>query len=475
MRLERGDSGNVFNVINVYHLSCAACCSKAPRHPRCSSLSRRSWRRTRTCGARCPSSTGPFQVAGISAPVDIVRDADAVPHIFASTKLDASTASATPTRRIACGRWSFSAASATAGCPKSSARRRSPTDRFLRTVGFGRAARAAWDAPAAGRDEPRSNAYVAGVNAFIATHHGSRLPPEFTLLRFEPEPWTGPDVLVWVKMMAWDLSANYSLELLRHDIAATRRRGSVRRAAAAVPGRRTEHPRAPRDMPLDEAAHGSCRAPTRRTSCGPSGLLPAAVLKRPRSPSLRGPSAVRRPLRCRGIGGALGSNNWVVDGTLTATGKPLLANDPHLGAQMPSLWYLAHMSAGDFDVIGATLPGAPAVAIGRNRFIAWGETNVIADVEDLYRERLDPTGTRAEFRGAQEPLRIVPETIVVKGAQPVQRRRAHHAARPARLRRHQRQQRRSRRRCQAPAPLEPLAFRWTALDATTRRSPRSCA
>ena len=97
---------------------------------------------------------------------------------------------------------------------------------------------------------------------------------------------------------------------------------------------------------------------------------------------------------------ALGSNNWVVDGTLTASGKPLLANDPHLGTHVPSLWYLAHMSAGDFDVIGATLPGAPAVAIGRNRFIAWGETNVAADVEDLYREHLDPSGTSAEFRGA---------------------------------------------------------------------------
>ena len=82
-----------------------------------------------------------------------------------------------------------------------------------------RAARSAWDRLPRGRGR-QIDAYVAGVNAFIAAHHGRRLPPEFTLLRFEPEPWTGPDVLVWVKMMAWDLSANYSLELLRHDIAA---------------------------------------------------------------------------------------------------------------------------------------------------------------------------------------------------------------------------------------------------------------
>src|SRR5262245_28260244 len=95
-----------------------------------------------------------------------------------------------------------------------------PQDRFLRTVGFGRAARSAW---AAMPDWAKAqiNAYVAGVNAFIATHHGAKLPPEFTLLRFEPEPWTGPDVVVWVKMMAWDLSANYSFELLRHDLLRT--------------------------------------------------------------------------------------------------------------------------------------------------------------------------------------------------------------------------------------------------------------
>src|SRR5262249_52843138 len=114
---------------------------------------------------------------------------------------------------------------------------------------------------------------------------------------------------------------------------------------------------------------------------------------------------------------ALGSNNWVVDGTLSATGRPMLANDPHLSSKTPSTWYLAHVSAGDFDMIGATLPGTPAVAIGRNRYIAWGETNVAADVEDWFRERLDQSGTSAEFRGAWEPMTIVPETIAVKGRQ----------------------------------------------------------
>src|SRR5262249_26320029 len=93
-----------------------------------------------------------------------------------------------------------------------------PQDRFLRTVGFGRAARAAWEATPDWAKQ-QIDAYVAGINAFIASHHGTSLPPEFLLLRFEPEPFAGADVLAWVKMMAWDLSANYAFELLRNDLA----------------------------------------------------------------------------------------------------------------------------------------------------------------------------------------------------------------------------------------------------------------
>src|SRR5262245_56058363 len=166
-----------------------------------------------------PTVTGEVRVAGISGPVEIVRDADAIPHIVASTKLDAMFGlgylhaqdrlwQMEFQRRIGHGRLSEIFGDATI-----------PQDRFLRTVGFGRAARSAWDRLP---DDARQqiNAYCAGVNAFINSHHGRLLPPEFTLLRFEPEPFTGPDVLVWVKMMAWDLSANYTLELMRHDIAA---------------------------------------------------------------------------------------------------------------------------------------------------------------------------------------------------------------------------------------------------------------
>ncbi len=157
-------------------------------------------------------------MSGIGSSVEIVRDADNIPHIFASTRLDALYGLGYVhaqdrlwqmefQRRIGHGRLSEIFGKATV-----------PQDRFLRTIGFGRAAGTAWDrlAPEWRR---QIDAYVAGVNAFIESHRG-RLPPEFTLLRFEPQPWTGIDVLVWVKMMAWDLSANYSYELMRLDMMA---------------------------------------------------------------------------------------------------------------------------------------------------------------------------------------------------------------------------------------------------------------
>src|SRR5580765_6910254 len=167
-----------------------------------------------------PQLSGTVTVPGISAPLDIVRDEDAVTHVFAATKADAlfglGYAHAQDRlwqmefqRRIGYGRLCeiFGAAAL-------------PQDRFLRTVGFGRAAKAAWDRTPEWAKQ-QVNAYVSGVNAFLATHHGTALPLEFSLLRFEPEAWSGPDVVVWVKMMAWDLSANYSLETLRHDLVAS--------------------------------------------------------------------------------------------------------------------------------------------------------------------------------------------------------------------------------------------------------------
>jgi penicillin amidase len=414
---------------------------------------------------RCslPQVDGTVTVVGVSAPIEIVRDQDAVPHIFASTKLDALYGlgyvhaqdrlwQMEMQRRIGFGRLSEIFGPVTVA-----------QDRFLRTVGFGRAARAAWEhLPTDARRQ--IDAYVDGVNAFIMTHHGASLPPEFLLLRFEPERFTGPDVLAWVKMMAWDLSANYSFELLRRDLIA---KVGPERAAQLMP------PYAKDGLSILDGAMGQLGRVGRIGRI--EGMGRVGQVGRMAQAGDRGWLATFFSALDGGLpevrdfllGGAstesLGSNNWVVDGTMTASGKPLLANDPHLGTRIPSTWYLAHLSAGSFDVIGATAPGTPAVALGRNRRIAWGATNVAADVEDLYREQLDPTGNFAEFRGALERLTHVSEVIAVKGTAPV--------TVDVRFTRHGplvsdalNASRAAQPEARRPPPVEPLAFRWTALD-----------
>ena len=410
-----------------------------------------------------PTVEGTVSVPGISAPIEIVRDADAIPHIFAASKADAlfglGYAHAQDRlwqmefqRRIGYGRLSEIFGTATL-----------PQDRFLRTVGFGRAAKSAWESTPEWAKQ-QVNAYVSGVNAFLATHHGTELPLEFSLLRFEPDAWSGSDVLVWVKMMAWDLSSNYSFELLRHDLVAA---VGVERMNQLMP------PYATAGLSIMPSRPGGSSEPGESSGSGAERSYPTHATHPTHSASFAlvsalsgGIPAVRDFL----LGGTrvegLGSNNWVVDGTRTASGKPLLANDPHLGTHVPSTWYLAHVSAPDFDVIGATLPGAPAIALGRNRSIAWGATNVAADVEDLFREHLDESGTAVEFRGAKTPLTLIPETIRIRGAPPVQltvRVTAHgplvsdaiNATNASLV---------PRAGVPKPPPVEPLAFRWTALD-----------
>jgi len=406
-------------------------------------------------GRSLPAIDGFVPVAGLSSSIDIVRDADSIPHVFASNARDALFGLGYVhaqdrlwqmefQRRVGHGRLSEIFGPVTI-----------PQDRFLRTVGYARAARSAWDRMPDWAKE-QVTAYVAGINAFIVAHHGAQLPPEFGLLRFEPEPFTGVDVVVWVKMMAWDLSANYSFELLRDDLV---RAVGTERMQQLMP------PYAEGGLSiLTEWSGGSGGA--RGSGTHPAPAFPAD-LSYPTSSAFalgltNGVPAVRDLLLGAGATDSLGSNNWVVDGTLSATGKPLLANDPHLTTKLPSTWYLAHLSAGDLDVIGATLPGTPAVALGRNRFIAWGATNVAADVEDLYQERLDETGWFAIFRGASEPLRVLTETIQVKGGPPV--RVVIRVTRHGPLVSDAINANNAQLRGPRPALLSPLALRWTALD-----------
>jgi penicillin G amidase len=403
-----------------------------------------------------PTEAGVVKVHGLRAAVSIVRDTDAIPHIYAQDLYDATFGLGYVhaqdrlwqmefQRRIGQGRLSeFLGEDALS------------SDRFLRTIGIYRAAQSAWEKSPTGTRQI-INAYVSGINAFIADHSGSGLPPEFTLFDVTPAVWTGPDVIVWAKMLALQASVNYDAELLRTDILATL---GPQRTEQLLP-----HPPAS-ELGILTAANPASRSDSHSRVSRTGRLLDQqqaqqvdehAILidARQHVQALMGAGSL-------GLAG-IGSNSWVVDGTKSTTGKPILANDPHLGARLPSTWYLAHLSAADLEVIGATIPGLPGVVIGRNRFISWGITNMFPDVQDLYRERLDLSGRFAEYQSRQEPVQIVTETIKVKHQPDVQQ--------IVRITRHgplfsdfSNTARSALPPEERPPEREPLALRWTALN-----------
>jgi penicillin amidase len=326
-----------------------------------------------------PQLEGEIPTAGLTAPVEILRDRAGVPHVFAQSERDAHFAlgflhaqdrlwQLEMNRRIAAGRLAEVLGPAAL-----------ETDRFVRTLGVRRAARANLERL---DDETRAalDAYAAGVNAFLATD--PVLPPEFLLLRVRPEPWSAVDSLSWLKMMAWDVGGNWRNELLRMRLSRTLPIERLHEFLPPYPGDPVPAIRNP-----GELYRGLEREPPR--------IAGAAI---PGDADL-----------------ALGSNSWVVSGAHTVGGKPLLANDPHLGLTAPPVWYLAQLSAPGLDVIGATLPGLPGVLAGRNARIAWGFTNTGPDVQDLYLEKLDSTGNYLAPNG---PLAFETrlETIRVRGA-----------------------------------------------------------
>ena len=328
-----------------------------------------------------PAMEGTIELTGLSAPVRIVRDRNAVPHVYAENVRDVmfglGFAHAQDrlwqmeiNRRVGAGRLAE-----ILGAPALS------TDRFLRTLGVRRAAERAY-AELDRRTRGVLDSYAAGVNAFLDASDGP-LPPEFLILGHRPEPWEPQDSLAWGKMLAWDLARNWRKELLRLRLV---------KLAGIRPDRLVElFPPYPGDAPvaLPDLAGVWSRAPV-ETAGAPA--LPA-----------------RPP--------ANGSNSWVLAGTRTTTGKPILANDPHLGLGAPSVWYLAHLDCPEFRAIGATLPGIPGIVLGRNDRIAWGFTNLTADVQDLYVEKLaegDPDSYVAP--DGPRPMTVRAEVVRVRDA-----------------------------------------------------------
>ncbi len=269
-----------------------------------------------------------------------------------------------------------------------------PVDKQFRTLRLG---------PAADRDvtlldeEQRGavEAYARGVNVFIAQHQNN-LPIEFNLLRYKPEPWKPSDSLAIAGYMYQTLSSSWESEINRAKV--TERVGPERAKELFSSEAAMDH-----FVVGDPNAGGSDQQSGRNPDDedDDDDMVPDTVLKARNNaqqiPNFADFSSALAPaikdwLRESqdDIRHALGSNNWVVSGAYTATGKPLLANDTHLELSLPPIWYEAHLTAPGYNTKGFTLPGGPLVVIGHNDRIAWGFTNNGADVQDLYIETLNP-------------------------------------------------------------------------------------
>ena len=317
--------------------------------------------------------SGDLVATELSAPVDVVRDGNAIAHIEATSHADAALALGFTHAQERMWQMEVLRRTAQGRLAEMFGEPAADTDVFLRTMGM---ARTAERSLAALKPETRAilEAYANGVNAYLNRELARLeppLPPEFMIFSHRPEPWAPADSVAIMKLMSLQLSKNMSEELQRLVYAA---RGLN---PAEIADLMPEHPE-DRPAPLPDLRE---LLPIRADAV----VKVDEVASLPVEPSL----------------GRWASNNWVVSGERSATGKPLLANDPHLSFGAPSLWYLAHLSheglRGKVDVIGATLPGTPAVLLGRNAHVAWGFTNAGADVQDLFVERLRPADNNQYF------------------------------------------------------------------------------
>ena len=339
-----------------------------------------------------PTLAGTLRLPGLTAPASVVRDASGIPHITARNAHDLYMVQGYVHaqdrlwqidifRRAGAGRLSelFGAQTLDA-------------DRSLRRLGLNRVAAAslAVSAPDA---RAALDAYAAGVNAFIDSHRDA-LPLEYLILGATPAPWTIEDSLAFGAYQAWNQNnGDTTSELLLTDLQARVKPDLLARLIPSYPA----------NLPL---------------------IIQTSALPAPAGGSLlSSPGGGAWP--ALGFGGAgTGSNNWVVAGARTTTGRPLLADDPHLGVGNPSVWYINQLRTedGTIDVAGTSFPGTPGVLVGHNQDIAWGITTLPADVQDLYVETLDPAGHPGQYldAGTWRPLTVLTETIHVKDAPDVQ-------------------------------------------------------
>jgi penicillin amidase len=380
------------------------------------------WVFTDALHASYPQTSGTLGIKGLSAPVTVQRDANGIPQIYAHTSADLFLAEGyvqaqdrfwqmDVNRHVTSG--TLASLLGSSGVH---------VDKLVRTLGWRTAAEQSY-----AQLKPDTKAYLTaysqGVNDYLAAHPGgSSLSIEYALIgaplvgtvsHYRPAPWTPVDSVAWIEAMAWDLRANIDDEISRSLLTQTLSVDQIEQL----------YPSYPYSTHSTIVTQGALVGSTYEQSATASAALPKAAQDKlgqlsqllSQIPSILGPADPG--------GSGVGSNSWVVAGSLTATGKPLLANDPHLSPSLPSIWYqigLHCTSIGpqcQYDVSGDSFPGMPGVVIGHNANIAWGFTNEGADVADLYLEKID--GGDYLYDGKEYPLTERTETIDVAGGSPI--------------------------------------------------------
>ncbi len=376
-----------------------------------------------------PQTRGKIMLSVLQAPVDVIRDDYGVPHIRAQNEHDLMVAVGYVQAQDRLWQMDLMRRAGEGRLAEIFGKEALSTDLLFRTLDLRDLARKV-------RDQMHPEArqllddYAAGVNAFISSHRG-KYPVEFDMLSYEPEPWSPEQSILISRLIAWELNLAWWTDLTYGEI-----------AAKVTPEKLQEiMPAATDTLPVAVP-----RSALRKAFASLHGFLDAG-------------RAYRSFFRLGPI--EAGSNAWVVDSSRSLSGKPLLANDPHLAMPAPSRWYEMHLTAPGWNVAGVSLAGLPLIVIGHNDRIAWGLTNAMLDDADFYIEKIDTARPdHYLYQGSSLPIEVREEKIMIRPSDSmlVSVRSTRHGpiindVHPV-----------VRRRTDSLRSAEPVAMRWTGLD-----------